>query len=154
MTLRPGRVADIPALDAIAHAAKAHWGYSAAQLQAWQADLAVPPGSLATDPLCVAEEGGEPVGFIQIATHTQPWELSAMWVSPGHMGRGVGRALMAWARQCAADAGQAMLAIDADPNAEAFYKACGAVRVGEVPAPIDGQPDRVRPQLRLRTRAA
>jgi GNAT superfamily N-acetyltransferase len=154
MNLRPGVPADIPALDAIALAAKAHWGYTAAQLQAWQADLSLSPESLASDPVCVAEENGEPVGFVQVATNAQPWELSAMWVSPVHMGRGVGKALVAWARGHAAASGQQELAIDADPNAEGFYTACGAVRVGVVPAPIAGDPKRVRPQLRLRTSAA
>jgi len=37
--------------------------------------------------------------------------------------------------------------VDADPNAESFYLACGADRCGEVPAPIRGEPGRVRPQL-------
>ncbi len=37
--------------------------------------------------------------------------------------------------------------VDADPNAESFYIECGAVRRGEQPAPIAGQPERVRPQL-------
>jgi hypothetical protein len=41
--------------------------------------------------------------------------------------------------------------IDADPHAEAFYRACGALRIGGVAAPIDGQPQRVRPQLVLST---
>ena len=43
----------------------------------------------------------------------------------------------------------ATLHIDADPNAVAFYLACGAVRVGEVAAAIEGEAGRVRPQLRL-----
>jgi hypothetical protein len=45
--------------------------------------------------------------------------------------------------------GASGLLIDADPNAELFYIACGATRFGEIPAPITGQPDRVRPQLEL-----
>jgi hypothetical protein len=46
-------------------------------------------------------------------------------------------------------AGLDQLQIDADPNAEPFYVACGARRVGERPAPIAAQPLRVRPQLVL-----
>ena len=41
MNLRPGVLADIPALDAIALAAKARWGYSAEQLKNWRPDLTV-----------------------------------------------------------------------------------------------------------------
>jgi hypothetical protein len=46
-------------------------------------------------------------------------------------------------------AGGNALAIDADPNAEAFYLAKGARRIGEIAAPIEGHPDRVRPQMLL-----
>ena len=41
------------------------------------------------------------------------------------------------------------IVIDADPNAENFYVHCGATVTGVVPAPIEGQPGRTRPQLRL-----
>ena len=51
-----------------------------------------------------------------------------------------------------AEAARAQIApVDADPNAESFYLACGANRCGEVPAPIPGEPGRVRPQLAFRT---
>ena len=42
------------------------------------------------------------------------------------------------------------LTIDADPNAELFYLAYGAIRTGTIAAPIEGVPDRVRSQLHFR----
>jgi len=63
------------------------------------------------------------------------------------MRRGVGRALVSHALQTASRGGASEVTVDADPNAEAFYLDCGAVRCGEVAAPIAGQPTRVRPQL-------
>jgi GNAT superfamily N-acetyltransferase len=154
MNLRPGIPEDSQRLELIAFAAKAHWGYSAEQLQAWRADLTISPESVVARPVCVAEEDGKPVGFAQVAMDKQPWELDALWVHPEHMGKGIGKALLAWAKDFAASGGQLELAIDADPNAEPFYRACGAVLIGSVPAPIVGHPDRVRPQLRVHTRAA
>ena len=154
MNLRRGVREDVPVLDAIALAAKAHWGYTAKQLEAWSQDLRVDPDTLATAPVCVAEEYGQPLGFVQVGTDTQPWELEGMWVHPHHMGKGVGKALLRWARQYAAANGQRELAIDADPNAEQFYLSCGAQLVGSIAAPIPGHPQRVRPQLRLSASAA
>jgi GNAT superfamily N-acetyltransferase len=154
MKLRRGVAADVPTLDAIAMAAKAHWNYSEQQLDAWRADLSVPVESMSTRPVCVAEEQGEPIGFVQVATDVQPWELWAMWVLPAFMGRGVGTALLAWAVEFAASHGHKELAIDSDPNAEGFYRARGARVVGLVAAPIAGDSKRVRPQLRLATGAA
>lgn len=149
--LRPGVPADVPALDRIALAAKAHWGYTAAQLALWQEDLAVAVATWPVRPVCVAEDAGAVVGFAQVATDVEPWELWALWVQPGHMGRGVGKALLEWARRFAAEGGQSELAIDSDPHAEGFYRARGARLVGQVPAPIAGDAARVRPQLRLPT---
>ncbi|WP_164963287.1 GNAT family N-acetyltransferase [Rubrivivax sp. JA1026] len=154
MNLRRGTPEDIPALNAIALEAKAYWGYSVEQLQAWREDLSVPAESLLARPVCVAEEEGQPIGFAQVATDTQPWELWAMWVRPRHMGSGVGKALLAWARGFAAAGGQEELAIDSDPNASGFYEHLGARVVGTVAAPIPGNLKRARPQLRLRTSAA
>jgi GNAT superfamily N-acetyltransferase len=152
--LRAGVQSDLTALDGIAFAAKAHWGYTPEQLQTWQADLTVSAESLVARPIVVAEEDGLIVGFVQVATDMHPWELDALWVHPNYMGRGAGRALLQWAIEFAAQGGQAELAIDADPHAEGFYLACGARAIGSVRAPIAGNPDRVRPQLRLRTSVA
>ena len=77
------------------------------------------------------------------------WQLEHFWVAPENMGCGVGRALLAHAVGIAASGGAQALAIDADPNAEPFYLACGALRVGAVAAPTEGAPSRARPQLLL-----
>jgi ribosomal protein S18 acetylase RimI-like enzyme len=154
MNLRRGTPDDVPGLDAIALAAKAHWGYSPEQMAAWQEDLRVKPESLERAPVCLAEENGQTLGFVQIGTDSQPWELESLWVHPCHMRKGVGKALVQWATQYAIENGQGELAIDADPNAAGFYLACGAQAFDSVAAPIPGQPHRVRPQLRLPTTAA
>ncbi len=154
MNLRRAVPTDIPALDRIAMAAKAHWGYSAQQLALWREDLTVSVETLHLRPVCVAEEGSLILGFAQVATDTQPWELWALWVHPSQMGKGIGKVLLEWAREFAAAGGQAELAVDSDPHAEGFYTACGARVVGSVSAPIAGNAERVRPQLRLATGAA
>ena len=135
-------------------AAKAHWGYSAQQLALWREDLTVSMETFHVRPVCVADVDNLMVGFAQVATDVQPWELWALWVQPSHMGRGIGKRLLEWASALAASGGQAQLAIDSDPHAEGFYRACGAQFVGRVAAPIAGDAQRMRPQLRLATCAA
>lgn len=76
------------------------------------------------------------VGFFMLVPPFPEWKLEHFWISPSSMGR----ALPSYA---------AALAIDADPNAEGFYLACGAERVGSIIAPIEGAPNRERPRLRL-----
>lgn len=153
MEIRPAREDDLPVLNIIALAAKAHWGYTRAQLERWRPDLEVRRDQLAHRPVFVAEVDATRTiaGWVQIATDTTPWSLDSLWVHPPQMCRGIGAALIEFARAFAAARGRPELHIDADPNAEPFYLRCGARRVGEVAAPIDGQPARVRPQLRVAT---
>lgn len=142
------------ALSALAFASKAHWGYASEQLRAWRSDLTFTPDTISARPTFVAEgEAGALVGVVQLNPSVEPWELDALWVHPGAVGLGVGRALLGQALLVARQAGRSEVAIDADPNAEGFYLRCGARRVGELAAPLAGQPHRIRPQLRLATRA-
>ena len=92
----------------------------------------------------------EIAGFCSLVPSNPSRELDHLWVLPQFMDRGIGRALVAHALETALRGGASSVTVDADPNAESFYRACGADRCGEVPAPIPGQPKRVRPQLAFR----
>jgi RimJ/RimL family protein N-acetyltransferase len=151
MPIRRGIPADVAALGTLARRAKAHWPYPSAQMQAWHAALMPSVESLAASLTWVMEVEGEIAGFVQLHVVDGAWVLEHLWVDPAHMRRGIGRALLAHALGVAAELGAMMLSIDADPHAESFYVACGAQRVGAVPAPIDGMPDRVRPQFVIAT---
>jgi GNAT superfamily N-acetyltransferase len=139
-------------LSAIAVQAKAHWRYSAAQLEAWRDDLAVSPDAIEQWPTYVVEVEGQIAGFYMLMMNGETWWLEHLWVMTAQMGRGLGRALVAHAAGVAAQQGAATIAIDADPNAESCYLACGATRVGAIAAPIEGSPSRQRPQLVLATK--
>jgi len=147
MHIRRAAGEEADALSALALRAKAHWGYAAAQIEAWRASLAVSSETVLTRPTYVGELNGQIVGFYSLLPSASEWELDNLWVTPERMRCGFGRMLLAHALQTATDSGAACVLVDADPNAERFYASCGAKRTGEVPAPIEGQPGRVRPQL-------
>lgn len=149
MNIRAARPEEAAVLGAIACAAKASWGYTTGQLEAWRAELYPGAESIRARPTCVAEHEGQLAGFYQLDMASQPVELGHFWVHPRFMRRGVGRAMLAHAMQYLATRGLEPLHIDSDPHAEPFYAALGAVRIGALAAPIEGQPGRVRPQLRL-----
>jgi GNAT superfamily N-acetyltransferase len=149
MLIRSANPIEAEYLSRIAFAAKAHWGYAEEQLAFWRNDLAFTPASIELWPTLVAEVNNNPAGVVQINPTTEPWDLEALWVHPTAMGQGIGKALLNAALQAARAGGQLSLTIDSDPNAEAFYVACGARRVGQTAAPIHGQPARFRPQLTL-----
>lgn len=152
--LRAAEPADADRLGDIAFAAKAHWGYAAPVLERWRDDLRVSPQSLREWPTRVAEVDGRIAGFAQLEPETgvdaeATWALAHLWIDPPFMRRGIGRALLADVLTELQRQGARRLSIDADPNAEAFYRSCGAVRTGTIAAPIDGDPGRQRPQLRI-----
>jgi molybdenum cofactor cytidylyltransferase len=147
LNIRPAVESDAEVLSDVVMRAKSHWGYSAEALEGWRPELAVSPTNVREGPAFVAEESAEVVGFYSLRISGTAWELDNLWVLPESMHRGIGRALLAHALATAARGGAAEVIVDADPNAESFYLECGAIRRGEVAAPIAGQPNRVRPQL-------
>jgi len=149
LTLRAGRADEHTALTALARRAKAHWGYPSDALARWRDELTVTRAAIVSLPTVVAECDGAVVGFFQLRLDGAGAALEHLWVQPQQMGHGIGRTLLQRALDNTRAAGHDRLCIDADPHAEAFYRACGAVRVGEVAAPIAGQPQRVRPQMVL-----
>jgi GNAT superfamily N-acetyltransferase len=97
----------------------------------------------------VCEARGSLAGFYQLSVDEGQCELEHLWVRPEFVGQGMARLLLAHAMEQAAYLGANHLSIDADPIAERFYLACGAVRTGAIAAPVEGEPKRVRPQLRI-----
>src|SRR5262249_62084988 len=109
--------------------------YSREDIERWRPDLAVGAADIAANPTFVAELEDAVVGFYLLVPGANAWALEHLWVSPSFAHRGIGRALLAHAVATARRAGASSIVIDADPNAEPFYAACGAVREGVVAAP-------------------
>jgi GNAT superfamily N-acetyltransferase len=148
MRFRKARPDEAESLTRLVMEAKAHWGYSAEQLEAWRASLEVTAEQLRSQPAFIFE-ADRVVGFYSLRVVDGTCELDNLWVIPSEVGRGHGRELLTHAVSVARSLGMRGLVIDADPNAENFYVHCGATAVGAVSAPIEGQPGRKRPQLRL-----
>ena len=145
--IRPARPGEAAALSALALRSKAHWGYDAAFLDTCRGELTLRDDELAARRTLVAEVDGTLAGFGTLEGDPPHGELGMLFVEPAAIGQGVGGALLAALVEAARAEGFTRLAIDADPNAEAFYVAHGAVRVSEVAS--GSVPGRVLPQLEL-----
>lgn len=137
------------ALTLIARQSKAHWKYPASALQAWEAQLTITSEHIEKDSVWLAEHEQAILGFYHLSFAETQCDLADLFVLPEAMGQGIGRSLLQHAMDSARDLGQRKMTIDADPYAEKFYLSMGALRVGELTAPIEGDPARVRPQLIL-----
>ena len=148
MNIRPASPTDATALTRIAHDAKKHWGYPEHWLEHWQADLTITPEFINANTVHVAESDGELVGFYALVTGNDKTELDHLWVTPAHIGTGVGKELFIHAMQTAA--GQSVDAVEilSDPNAAGFYRKMGAHQIGETVSEIDGE-SRTLPRLNI-----
>lgn len=139
-------------LTEIAHAAKRHWNYPEDWIEHWRTDLTITSDFIADNEVFVAIVNNEIAGCCALVVSGSLAEIEHMWITPEHMGSGVGRALFEYARDRAVALGLPSLELSADPNAEGFYERMGAERIGEIRASMDGQP-RVLPRMRIELRS-
>lgn len=141
VTIRAAAPGDAATLTALAMRSKAHWGYDEAFMEACRPSLAI--HATCVQPTFVATLDDAVAGFYQLEGD----EVGAFFVDPPFIGRGVGRALWDHLIGHARTVGLAWVTILSDPNAEGFYLAMGAQRIGEAPSDVFG-PSRPLPLLR------
>jgi ribosomal protein S18 acetylase RimI-like enzyme len=130
---------DVEALTEIAHAAKRHWGYPERWIEAWRDILTMRPEFIAANVAYCAMKDDNVVGFYVLTTESDGLHLDHLWIIPAAMRRGIGRALFEHAVDQVRKAGFDLIKIEADPNAEGFYKRIGAQRVGTSVSEVEGE---------------
>lgn len=147
--IREAVAGDAPALTSIAREAKAIWGYDPRWLEIWSPQLTLDANTIQQMVVRIAELEGEPVGFVALHNTEVGWEIAHLWVRPAFARRGVGTRLLSVALALAKSSGALRVRVESDPHAEAFYLRAGAIRAGEIAAPMPGAEDRVLPVLEI-----
>ena len=115
---------------------KAHWGYAEEFLERVRSILTFSEEDILRCPVYVLTLGSdEPAGVYRITGAPPEGELEDLWLDPRIIGRGMGRALFEHALGTAGGLRFESLLIEGDPNAEGFYLAMGAIRVGSRESP-------------------
>ncbi|QIF01658.1 GNAT family N-acetyltransferase [Roseimicrobium sp. ORNL1] len=138
--ITPARPSEAETLTAIAFAAKRHWSYPERWIAHWQESLTATPASIIANETFVARIGERSVGFASLKLDEDTLFLHDLWVLPGDMGHGVGRALFRHAQQRARARGFSAFELESDPNAASFYERMGAQRVGTQSTLLEGEP--------------
>ncbi len=148
--IRPATAADSALLTDITFRAKAYWEYNQSLMEQWHDIMRIPPELIVNNPIYLLEDSGRVCGYYSLE-HPDGDQimLENLFIDPDFIGSGVGRALLQHALALAASLGYQTVCLESDPHAEGFYLRMGAVRIGERPAPIPGQPERVCPQMRI-----
>jgi N-acetylglutamate synthase-like GNAT family acetyltransferase len=145
--IRRARPPEAPALRELAHRSKAHWPYSAAFLERVRPLLGLEADDVIAHEVWVLEEDGAVCGWHRVTLHDDHAELEDLWVEPALIGTGRGRRLFEHAVDVAQGHGAVHLDWDAEPFAEGFYHAMGAVEIGRTPSEV--VPGRTLPRMRL-----
>ncbi|KXK02111.1 MAG: putative acetyltransferase [Acidobacteria bacterium OLB17] len=123
--------ADASRLSDIAFAAKAYWPYPAEWLEIWRPQLTITTDDVANGIIRKLAADGEVRGFYMLREDGVKLWLEHLWVEPQAIGRGFGRKLFEHAVTTAQSLDHSEMLIESDPNAEGFYAAMGASRIGE-----------------------
>lgn len=127
--IRRAKGDEAESLTSLAFRSKASWGYSLEFMAACKNELTFSAAEIESTKTSfyVCEIGAQVVGFYGLL-HDDPdgAELLALFVHPDHIGEGIGKALVRHCRLIAIQLGVTEIVIQGDPNAEAFYLACGA----------------------------
>ena len=146
--IRRATVDDVNTLTEIAHDAKRYWGYPEHWIEHWHDELSISPDFVDANQVYVFENDDEVRGFYGLIIRNDKAELEHLWVSPKHIGTGVGKELFIHAMQRAAGNNISEVQLTADPNAEGFYQKMGAHRIAEVRADMDDKPRNI-PRLAI-----
>ena len=130
---RPALADESEFLSDLALRSKAHWGYSAAFLDACRAELSYSQRQIEDDSteFVIAMAGDAVAGFYALKQLTAiEFELEALFVEPDYIGQGFGRALLDHAKRAVVRNGGRCIVIQGDPHAENFYRAAGGTPAG------------------------
>jgi GNAT superfamily N-acetyltransferase len=145
--IRQAHVGEANELTQLAMESKAHWKYTPEQIQLWRAELTVPPEMIFSGNAYVGVVENSIVAMMVLVPGAMTWKLDYFFVAPQHMEQGIGKEMFQYAIDQARERGARAVTIDADPHAERFYLACGAIRSYAKAAPIADDSARIRPQM-------
>jgi len=121
-------------LTDIAIKAKSHWGYAPEQIEAWREFLTFTPDYVRDNKVWVAVIDGQIAGVAGVERHEDEVILEHLWVSPEHIGQGIGKRLFLHVAEHEPE-----FVFTSDPHADAFYIKRGAVKIGEVESTLQGR---------------
>lgn len=145
----PAQPSHADILTQITIAAKRHWNYPEGWMQLWLPALTISAEYIFTNETWMAVIDDQPVAYYSLKQAGDELWLDNLWVLPEYMGKGIGKELFNHALERSRQRDASLLKIEADPNAESFYKRMGAGRVGEHRSEVDGQP-RILPIMEVR----
>jgi GNAT superfamily N-acetyltransferase len=132
--IRDARPAEQQSLTELQRRASLHWDAYREQLLAHPDAVELPLDQITDGLVRVAERGSDVVGFAVLFRPARgACELDGLFIEPGRMGSGVGRALIDDAARIARERGATRIEVVANPEAVGFYERVGFTGAAEIP---------------------
>lgn len=122
---------DLPILNQISIESKRYWGYPEKWIQNWLNDLNIDEKDIQQQEVRVLQVADKLAGFCSIAEDVDAYEVMHLWVLPKYIGKGYGKLLLNESIASAVISNK-KIRVEADPNAENFYKSQGFITIEKV----------------------
>lgn len=134
-------------LTEITKKSKAFWGYSNEQIEIWSEFLTVSKEYIETNPVYNLVVEDQIIGYYSFFHESENTiKLDNLFVLPEFIGKGFGKILMNDFLNRLKDIDVQKVILNSEPNAEAFYKKFGFVKIGQIETSIK---DRFLPIMEL-----
>ena len=115
-------------------------GYSTEQMDQWRDELTVTPDNITSGSVYKLIRNHRIMGYYAYrALAAEIVKLDSLFISPDHIGSGMGEKLANNFLIRAKGEGFNKVTLDADPNAEGFYVSVGFVTVGKKETSVPGR---------------
>ncbi|MCX2678421.1 GNAT family N-acetyltransferase [Galbibacter sp. EGI 63066] len=138
MNFRKAKLDDIQELNQISLKSKKYWGYPDQWIENWSDELTLTSEKFAEQEIVVGEIETQVVGFCSISENKDNYEILHLWLLPNFIGKGYGKKLLTRTIEEFVKTDKPII-VEADPNAEPFYKSQGFVTFDSIESVPSGR---------------
>lgn len=147
MKIIKAEIADSEILTAITKKSKAYWGLSEDILKEWEHLLTITKDYIEKNEVYKLVQNDQVIGYYSyFSTDENTIKLDNIFILPYFIGKGFGKILMNDFLKNIKQLGTNKVTLDAEPNAEKFYKTFGFETIGQLESSIK---DRYLPIMEL-----
>lgn len=147
MQIEKAQINDHFTLSKITYLGKAFWGYDKQLLDKWKEDLTITPDYIIKNNVFKLISDGKIIGFYSfLKLENNILKLDFLFILPEYIGSGIGKLLMTDFIDKAKNLNIEKIILDADPNAEKFYKKFGFQTYNKLESSVK---NRFLPQMEL-----
>lgn len=141
MKIEKANIDDHEILTEITKLSKAFWGYSEEQMAQWNDALTITKAYIQTNFTYKLIKENQVIGYYSyFITESTTVKLDNLFVLPTYIGKGFGNYLMDdFLNRIKENRDIKKVILDADPNAESFYKKFGFTTIGKIETSIENR---------------